>query len=81
MFVLVVALVRGRRDAWYFTAIAFAVMGMFLGWNVWQRPDYFGRVLLPMYAYSAIVAGSALWAAHRPFVTLDRARSPVRSVS
>ena len=81
MFVLVVALVRGRRNAWYFTAIAFAVMGVFLGWSVWQRPDYFGRVLLPLYAYGAIVAGSALWAAHRPFVTLDRARSPVRSVS
>jgi hypothetical protein len=78
LFVFGYALVRGRRDVWYFGAVAFAVMGVFLGWNVWQRPDYFGRVLLPLYAYSAIVLGSALWD-RRAFVTLHRARSPAGS--
>jgi hypothetical protein len=59
--VFVGALVWGRRDLWYDTAIAFAVLGVFAGGTVWQRPDYFGRVLLPLYAYSAIVLGSSLW--------------------
>jgi hypothetical protein len=72
------AVVLGRRDIWYGTAIAFAVMGVFLGWNVWQRPDDFGRVLLPLYAYSAIVVGSALWD-RRSLVTLQRARTPAGS--
>jgi hypothetical protein len=80
VLVFACSLIWGRRDLWYGTSIAFAGMAVFLGWNVWQRPDYFGRVLLPLYAYSAIVLGSALWD-RRPFVTLHRARSPARSAS
>jgi hypothetical protein len=78
--VLVYAWHRGRHDAWLGTVGAFAVMAVFLGSVVWQRPDYFGRVLLPLYAYGAIVVGSSLWD-RRVFVSLHRARSPVRSVS
>ena len=78
LVVLAGAVALGRRDIWYGTAIAFAVMGVFLGWNVWQRPDDFGRVLLPLYAYSAIVLGSALWD-RRSLVTLHRARTPAGS--
>ena len=68
----------GRRDAWLGTVIAFAVMAVFMGSTVWQRPDYFGRVLLPLYAYGVLIVASALWE-RRAFVSLHRARSPVRS--
>jgi hypothetical protein len=78
LFVFGYALVKGRRTVWLATAAAFAVMGVFLGSVVWQRPDYFGRVLLPLYAYSAIVLGSALWD-RRSLVTLHRARTPAGS--
>ncbi len=78
VLLVVGAVMRGRHDAWFATAIAFAVMGVFLGWNVWQRPDDFGRVLLPLYAYSVILIASALWE-QRTFVTLQRARTPAES--
>jgi hypothetical protein len=72
------AVLRGRRDAWLGTVIAFAVMAVFMGSTVWQRPDYFGRVLLPLYAYGVLIVASALWE-RRAFVSLHRARSPARS--
>ena len=77
---LVATIMVGRRDRWFVTTIAFAVMGVFLGRYVWQRPEDFGRVLLPLYAYSAVIVASALWE-RGAFVSLHRARSPVRSVS
>jgi len=71
---------QGRRDAWLGTVVAFALMAVFMGSTVWERPDYFGRVLLPLYAYSVLIVASALWE-RGAFVSLHRARSPVRSVS
>jgi hypothetical protein len=78
VLVFACALGTGRRGAWLGVAAAFAVMGVFLSSTVWQRPDFFGRVLLPLYAYSAMLAGTALWD-RRAFVTLERDRTPARS--
>lgn len=76
--VLAYALVKGRRTPWLGTACVFALMGVFLGSVVWQRPDFFGRVLLPFYAFGAVAAGSALFESGA-FVTLRRDRSSARS--
>jgi hypothetical protein len=77
---LVATIILGRRDRWFVTTIAFGFLGVFLGRYVWQRPEDFGRVLLPMYAYSAVIVASAL-RDRRAFVSLHRGRSPVRSRS
>jgi hypothetical protein len=53
---LVMALVRGRRELPTFVAMGFAALATVLGPAVWADWRDWSRVLLPMFAFSAVMA-------------------------
>ncbi|MGO9874259.1 MAG: hypothetical protein ACLPVY_10710 [Acidimicrobiia bacterium] len=67
LLVVASALGWGKRDEWYAIVVSFLVLAPFLGSDVWRRPADFGRVLLPLSAYSAALVLDAWWErGHRP---------------
>jgi hypothetical protein len=55
-------LIRGRHGGFYTTVVALALLAPFLGPAVWRHSADFGRVLLPVYAFSAVLVLAELHA-------------------
>jgi len=66
LLVVASALGWGKRDEWYAIVVSFLVLAPFLGSDVWRRPADFGRVLLPVSAYSAALVLDAWWERRHP---------------
>ena len=83
LLVVASALGWGKRDEWYAIVVSFLVLAPFLGSDVWRRPADFGRVLLPLSAYSAALVLDAWWERrHRPRpARVVRCVPPVRASS
>jgi hypothetical protein len=59
------ALIRGRRDAAAWIAVAYVPFAFVMGWDVWRTWQSFGRPLLPLFAFGLIAAARASTVAQR----------------